>query len=108
MKENRVARKYAKEVAGTLRIEIAGRATYTYSTTGAASAWRIRGSKARLAVNVEIEDEPYALVETGRTDNPHYHMLLKTYPGLGWVECNMTTREPELVNALGAAHPILG
>jgi hypothetical protein len=99
-----LAERCAAEVADVLGVSLGGR-RYTYAETGAAAGWEVAGNPrgARLAINVE--QEPYALVETGSPEAPVYHLELRHYDGLGWAERG---REgPNLVNPLGATHPVL-
>lgn len=107
MTRDQIARRAATEIAATLGVEIANRASYSYRATGAAAAWRIVNNRygARIAVNVEDVDEPIGVIETGSIDYPVHHLSLRHYGGLGWIESTMAG--PTLINPLGASHPVL-
>ncbi len=107
MDKDKLARKIALEVATVLGVTLHERASYSYAATTAAVAWRIEGNRhgARLAVNVEDEDNPIPIIETGPLANPVHHMTLCRF-GATWVEAS-PYGGPQLVNALGTAHPVL-
>jgi hypothetical protein len=101
-----LARRFAEEIADVLNVEISDAASYTYAKTWQAAAWPLVGNvyDARLAVNVEDDDRPYGVVETGSLDDPQFHMILIRFIGT-WVEGSL--QGPNLCDALGADHPIL-
>jgi hypothetical protein len=103
-----LARHYAKQIAAALEVEIGDTPAYTYADTAQAAAWPLVDNRydARLAVNVETEDRPYGIVETGLLDEPQFQMFVVRYLG-AWVEADDRCRGPNLSDARGANHPAL-
>jgi len=106
MDRHEIARKHAQDLAGVLGVTLSQEAVYSYDETGQASAWRVNESScgARIAINVEDDDNPYGVLETGPLDQPDHLTYYQIMSGLGWIDQGAAG---PLVNPLGAAHPAL-
>lgn len=89
-------RRLAEDIADRLGLRL-GDTCYTYAETGAAAAYEILASEARLAINAEravahadsdaaLDPEMLSvIIECGQLSDPTHLVYLDYFDGLGWI-----------------------